>query len=102
LLDLLQCNFATVANSEELLSAEPASQIEAGKDISRLIIFGGSNMSKIVPILSNMGYMVVDLTISGWTPTEKNILNLRDSIQNLPEVPGTAVILDLLGRVSSK
>jgi hypothetical protein len=100
LLDLLQCNFATVANSEELLSVEPASQIEGGKDISRLIICGGSNMSKIVPILSNMGYMVVDLTISGWTPTEKNILTLRESIQNLPEVPGTAVILDLLGNVA--
>jgi hypothetical protein len=100
LLDLLQCNFATVTNLEELLSAEPASQIEGGKDISCLIICGGSNMSKIVPILSNMGYTVVDLTISGWTPTEKIILSLKESIQSLPEIPGTAVILDLLGNVA--
>ncbi len=43
LLDLLQFNFATVAKSDELLSAEPAMQIAGGKDIACL---GGSNMSK--------------------------------------------------------
>jgi hypothetical protein len=100
LLDLLQCNFATVANSEELLSAEPASQTEGGKDITRLIVCGGSNMSKIVPILTNMGYTVVDLSTPGWTPTEGNILSLKASIQQLSEIPGTVVILDLLGNVA--
>jgi hypothetical protein len=100
LLDLLQCNFATVANSEELLSAEPASQTEGGKDITRLIVCGGSNMSKIVPILTKMGYTVVDLSTPGWTPTEGNILSLKASIQQLSEIPGTVVILDLLGNVA--
>ncbi len=38
--------------------------------------------------------------IKFWTPTEKNILSLKESIQSLPEIPGTAVILDLLGNVA--
>jgi hypothetical protein len=34
------------------------------------------------------------------TPTEGNILSLKESIQNLPDVPGTVIILDLLGNVA--
>ncbi len=100
LLNLLQCNFATVANSDELFSAEPATQSFGGKDISQIIVCGGSNLSKIVQKLANMGYTVLDLTAKGWTPTEKNIQTLSEALKSLPEQPGTVAILDLLGNVA--
>jgi len=100
LLDVLQCNFATVANSEELFSAEPAPTPAGGKDFSQIIVCGGSNMSKIVPLLRSKGYEVIDLTESGWTPTEKNIETLRETLSNIPNKDESAIFLDLLGNVA--
>jgi len=100
LLDLLQCNFATVANSEELFSAEPALQNASGKDFSQIIVCGGSNMSKIVPLITAKGYTVIDLTIPGWTPTEKNIQKLREDLLKIPDLIESAIFLDLLGNVA--
>jgi hypothetical protein len=100
LLDVLQCNFATVANSEELFSAEPAPTPQSGKDFTQIIVCGGSNMSKIIPLLKAKGYEVIDLTVVGWTPTEKNIQSLRETLLNTPNRNESAIFLDLLGNVA--
>jgi hypothetical protein len=100
LLDLLQCDFATDANSDELFSAEPAVQIASGKDFTQIIICGGSNMSKIIPLLTEKGFEVIDLTTPGWTPTEKNIQTMKESLLSIPNKAESAVFLDLLGNVA--
>jgi hypothetical protein len=75
LFDHLQCKFATVANPDELLIEEPAPEVVGGKEFSKCIIGGGSNMKRIAQILKNKGIEVIDLTSLGWTPTEQNIKN---------------------------
>jgi hypothetical protein len=52
LINLLQCNFATAANSEDIFSAEPASQ-ESSLDKKVVYVFGGSNMKKVIPHLDS-------------------------------------------------
>ncbi len=49
LLDLLQNNFASVANSDEILSRETATQDRSDKEFTHCIIAGGSNMKKTLP-----------------------------------------------------
>jgi hypothetical protein len=97
LFDHLQCKFATVANPDELLIEEPAPEVVGGKEFSKCIIGGGSNMKRIAQILKNQGIEVIDFTSLGWTPTDQNIKKLCDSIKNLPEKFDGPVILDLLG-----
>jgi len=38
--------------------------------------------------------------VSGWTPTEKNIETLRESLSNIPNKDESAIFLDLLGNVA--
>ncbi len=49
LLDLLQNNFAHVANYDEILSRKLASQDSSDKEFTHCIIAGGSNMKKLCP-----------------------------------------------------
>jgi hypothetical protein len=97
LFDHLQCTFATAANSDDLVIREPAPQVQGGKEFSKCIVAGGSNMKKIIPHLTNRGIEVIDLTKSGWTPTEANIQSVCNEIKSLPEKFEGPVILDLLG-----
>ncbi len=60
LFDHLQCKFATVANPDELLIEEPAPEVVGGKEFSKCIIGGGSNMKRIAQILKNQGIEVID------------------------------------------
>ncbi len=53
LLDLLQNNFASVANSDEILSRELASQDSSDKEFTHCIIAGGSNRKNFAPTLPN-------------------------------------------------
>ena len=55
LVDLLQCKFATVANSEDFLFREPAMQESGGKGLTKCILIGGSNLKKILPHLTQQG-----------------------------------------------
>jgi hypothetical protein len=97
LLNLLQNNFASVANSDEILSREPATQDTSDKEFTHCIIAGGSNMKKLCSHLTNLGITVLDLTKSGWTPTEANILALANEIREIPDTSNIPVIMDLLG-----
>jgi hypothetical protein len=97
LFDHLQCTFATAANSDDLIIREPAPQVQGGKEFTKCIVAGGSNMKKIIPHLINKGITVIDLTKTGWTPTETNIQAIRSEIKSLPEKFDGPVILDLLG-----
>jgi hypothetical protein len=54
LLDLLQTNFASVANSDEILSREPATQVTSDKEFTHCIIAGGSNMKRLCPHLTQL------------------------------------------------
>jgi hypothetical protein len=92
LLDLLQNNFASVANSDEILSREPATQDTSDKEFTHCIIAGGSNMKRLCPHLTNL-----DLTKQGWTTTEANILALANEIREIPDTTNIPVIMDLLG-----
>jgi hypothetical protein len=49
LLDLLQKEFASVANSDEILSREPAPQVPSAKVLTHCIVIGGSNMKNLCP-----------------------------------------------------
>jgi hypothetical protein len=97
LLDLLQTNFASVANSDEILSREPATQVPSDKEFTHCIIAGGSNMKRLCPHLTKLGITVLDLTKQGWTPTEANILALANEIREIPDTTNIPVIMDLLG-----
>ncbi len=95
LLNLLQNNFASVANSDEILSREPATQDTSDKEFTHCIIAGGSNMKKLCSHLTNLGITVLDLTKSGWMPTEANILALANEIREIPDTSNIPVIMDL-------
>ncbi len=97
LLNLLQSNFASVANSDEILSREPATQDKSDKEFTHCIIAGGSNMKRLCPHLTNLGITVLDLTKKGWTPTEANIRALANEIREIPDTRNIPVIMDLLG-----
>ena len=97
LFDHLQCTFATVANSSDLLIGEPAIKVQGGKEFSKYIVAGGSNLKKIIPHLIRKGIEVIDLTKPGWTPTEPNIQAICDAIKQLPEKFDGLVVMDLLG-----
>jgi hypothetical protein len=100
LVDLLQCKFATVANSEDLLSREPAIQESGGKDLTHCILIGASNLGKIEPHLTKKGITVYDLTSPGWTPTPTNIQNLCDALRSIPWLADSVVIFDVLGNIT--
>jgi hypothetical protein len=51
LLNLLQSNFASVTNSDDILSREPAAQDKSDKGFTHCIIAGGSNMKRLCPTL---------------------------------------------------
>jgi hypothetical protein len=59
LINLLQCNFATAANSEDIFSAEPASQ-ESSVEKKVIYVFGGSNMKKVIPHLDSQRFEIRD------------------------------------------
>jgi hypothetical protein len=54
-------------------------------------------MKKLCSHLTNLGITVLDLTKSGWTPTESNILALANEIREIPDTSNIPVIMDLLG-----
>jgi hypothetical protein len=100
LIDLLQSKFATDANSEDILFREPAIQESGGKDLTKCILIGGSNLGKTVNYLANKGITVLDLTVPGWTPTAENIQKTCDGLRTIPNLSEYVIIFDVLGNVT--
>jgi hypothetical protein len=100
LLDLLQKEFASVANSDEILSREPAPQVPSAKVLTHCIVIGGSNMKNLCPYLNKLGITVLDLSQSGWVPTADNIKKLAEKLKEIPDISNIPVIMDLLGNVA--
>jgi hypothetical protein len=101
LVDLLHSKFATAANSEDfLLFREPATQESGGKDFTKCILIGGSNLRKISPHLAEKEITVLDLTVPGWTPTAKNIQTVCDTMKTIPDISDYVVIIDGLGNIT--
>jgi hypothetical protein len=86
LINLLQCNFATAANSEDIFSAEPASQ-ESSLDKKIIYVFGGSNMKKVIPHLDSQRFEIRDHTIPGWLPNTANIDILAKTLETQRRTP---------------
>jgi hypothetical protein len=97
LIKLLQCNFATAANSEDIFSAEPALQ-ESGTEKKTVYIIGGSNMRNVIPLIDKEKFNIIDHTVSGWVPNPANVSQLSGILGSAE--PGSIAILDLLGNVS--
>jgi hypothetical protein len=97
LINLLQCNFATAANSEDIFSAEPASQ-ESSLDKKIIYVFGGSNMKKVIPHLDSQRFEIRDHTIPGWLPNTANIDILAKTLETAEK--DSIALLDLLGNVA--
>jgi hypothetical protein len=100
LLNHLQREFASVANSDDILSREPAPQVPSVKPITHCIVAGGSNMKNLCPHLNKLGITVLDLSQSGWIPTADNIAKLAEKIREIPDNANIPVILDVLGNIS--
>jgi hypothetical protein len=81
LLDHLLKEFASVANSEDILSREPAPQVPSAKPFTHCIVAGGSNMRNLCPHLNKLGIIVLDLSQPGWVPTPENIVKLAEKNQ---------------------
>jgi len=99
LLDLLQNNFASVANSsDEILSRELASQDSSDQEFTHCIIAGGKQHKKACALTlpCKLGKTVMALTKPGWTPTKANILALANEIKAVPDTSNIPVIMDLL------
>ncbi len=100
LLNLLQKEFASVANSDEILSREPAPQVPSAKPFTHCIVAGGSNMKNLCPHLNKLGIAVLDLSQPSWTPTAVNIAKLAEKIREISDNANIPVILDVLGNIS--
>lgn len=98
-LDLLMCNFATHANSDEIFAAAPAEQ-KGDKEPSHYVLLGGSNLKKIGPLLAKMGFGVTDLTKPGWIPSPPTVTALLSEILPLSLPENTVFITDMLGNVA--
>jgi hypothetical protein len=100
LLNHLQKEFASGANSDNILSREPALLVSSAKDFTHCIVAGGSNMKYLCPHLNKLGITVLDLTQKGWVPTQENIIKLAEKIAEVPDNSNIPVILDLLGNIA--
>ncbi len=58
LIDKLKCTFATTANSEEILLEVPA-EPESFLVNKTVFVFGGSNISSVVPELEKMAFALL-------------------------------------------
>ncbi len=100
LLDHLQKEFASVTNSDKIMSREPAPQVLSAKSFTHCIVAGGSNMRNLCPHLNKLGITVLDLSQLGWVPTPENIAKLAKKIKEIPDNDNIPVILDVLGNIS--
>ncbi len=55
-----------VANSDDVLSADPATQSDGGKDISHIIVCGGSTYCILFPTGQNKQLVLNTLTVPAW------------------------------------
>jgi len=69
-------------------------------DGTKIFVCGSSNTKKLASDLADLGLNIVDLTIPGWTPTQRNIDALRDSIDAHNPGKGSIVIFDLIANVA--
>jgi len=104
----LSRDFSFSANPEAILERDPAEQDTRGaKDnmtLQNMILFGGSNLSKLAPILRERGGTIIDCTRSGWIISKANIKEAVGELEKV--VPGlegnTGVVLDLFGNSITK
>jgi hypothetical protein len=99
-LNHLQKEFASGANSDDILSREPAILVSSAKTFTHCIVAGGSNMQNLCPHLNKLGITDLDLTQRGWVPTPENITKLAENIAEIPDNSNIPIIMDLLGNIA--
>jgi hypothetical protein len=106
LVDLLNSDFSCMAHSEDLVFGELAEQ-EHTDDIQnsletgiRIILLGGSHLSRSLDHFTQKGYTVVNLTKPGWLPTNENITHAMEEIKKLGSLSNSIAVVDLVSNVA--
>jgi len=102
LLDELHCNFGCSAHSDDYNAREPADSLdtETHSDQKTVLLIGGSHCRRLYEDLRRMGYTVIDKSIPGWQPTDKNITELHTVLTELGNLQGVTVIFDLVSNIT--
>jgi hypothetical protein len=103
LLDTLQSDFGSSANSEELVLGEPAGGGVAEPNPSkkpRVIVIGASHCSRMCRELRMRNVDVIDLSVPGWMPTDGNVAKLIDDISILGNIDDCISVVDVLSNVT--
>jgi hypothetical protein len=74
-----------------------AMQDTGAKEVSKLVLAGASNLRKVAPHLTGMGFEVLDLCTPGWLATPENVAVLEDKIRSLDLGNDVAIVFDLYG-----
>jgi hypothetical protein len=62
----------------------------------RTVFIGGSNLGKIAKAAAEKGSLVVDLTVSGWSPKPGNIQKIAEILKNLNLTACDTIVIDAM------
>jgi hypothetical protein len=62
----------------------------------RMVFVGRSNLGKIAKAAAEKGSLVVDLTVSGWSPKPGNIKKVAEVLKNLNLQPCDTIVIDAM------
>jgi hypothetical protein len=100
LLGMLHSCYGCKADPEDILVGSrperesPRENVTA--DTVSVVVIGASNAKKLAVELKKRGYNVIDLTVPGWLPTQKNIGEVEQEIKRLGNVSSHSVVFEVL------
>jgi len=101
LLEQLHCNFSCSAHPDDYVARELAEPESTDNfDQKTVILIGGSHCRRLKDSFETLGYSVVDLSVPGWQPTDKNIANLHTTILSLGNLKGSLVVCDFVSNIT--
>jgi len=102
LLEQLHCNFSCSAHPDDFVAREPAELegAEIPNTAKTLILIGGSHCRRLAAHFQTLGYDVIDKTIPGWQPTDRNIAHLHDTLGSMGNLKGAVVVCDFVSNVT--
>jgi len=78
----------------ELAEQEGANDIPNGKPA--LLVLGGSHSRILATELATRGYVIKDLSVPGWIPTDANIAKLDENLAKIENLENYTVVLDFV------
>jgi hypothetical protein len=83
--------------TEEITDPPEDSNMENPDSKKHIVLVGGSNMKRLVPLFNAAGYHVTDLSAPSWLATDENIEYISSMLNSLSLDPGYILVAEMLG-----